>query len=117
MTGSFPLHRLALVRLAFLLVGDQETAEDVVQDAFAAVHRRWSRPPTASRCCRACARPWSTGAGWWCGAGRSSGGSAVNARFPSGRRRPRRCWGRPVDRRDPGQGREGGREHRGPRQR
>ncbi|MEV3984067.1 SigE family RNA polymerase sigma factor [Nonomuraea sp. NPDC049758] len=42
MTELFLFHRLALVRLAFLLVGDQETAEDVVQDAFAAVYRRWS---------------------------------------------------------------------------
>ncbi|AJT65996.3 hypothetical protein T261_4342 [Streptomyces lydicus] len=33
--------RLSLVRLAFLLVGDQATAEDVVQDAFTAVCRRW----------------------------------------------------------------------------
>ncbi|MEU4829592.1 sigma factor [Streptosporangium sp. NPDC023615] len=39
----FSTHRLGLVRLAFLLVGNQETAEDVVQDAFAALHRRWSR--------------------------------------------------------------------------
>ncbi|GAA3820865.1 SigE family RNA polymerase sigma factor [Sphaerisporangium flaviroseum] len=39
----FLAHRLALVRLAFLLVGDQESAEDVVQDAFAAVYRRWGR--------------------------------------------------------------------------
>ncbi|MER6508675.1 sigma factor [Nonomuraea sp. NPDC001636] len=41
-TELFLFHRLALVRLAFLLVGDQETAEDGVQDAFAAVYRRWS---------------------------------------------------------------------------
>jgi RNA polymerase sigma-70 factor (sigma-E family) len=34
-------HRLPLVRLARLLVDDIETAEDVVQDAFAALHRRW----------------------------------------------------------------------------
>jgi RNA polymerase sigma-70 factor (sigma-E family) len=34
-------HRLGMVRLALLLVDDRETAEDVVQDAFAAVHRRW----------------------------------------------------------------------------
>ena len=34
-------HRLPLVRLARLLVDDLETAEDVVQDAFAALHRRW----------------------------------------------------------------------------
>lgn len=34
-------HRLGMVRLAVLLVDDRETAEDIVQDAFAAVHRRW----------------------------------------------------------------------------
>lgn len=34
-------HRLSMVRLARLLVDDLETAEDVVQDAFAALHRRW----------------------------------------------------------------------------
>ncbi|MER7370086.1 RNA polymerase sigma factor [Nonomuraea wenchangensis] len=39
----FLTERLGLVRLAYLLVGDQETAEDVVQDAFTALHRRWSR--------------------------------------------------------------------------
>ncbi|MBB6345173.1 SigE family RNA polymerase sigma factor [Nonomuraea muscovyensis] len=42
-TELFRAHRLALVRLAFLLVGDQESAEDVVQDTFAAVFRRWSK--------------------------------------------------------------------------
>jgi len=35
-------HRLAMVRLAVLLVDDLETAEDVVQDAFAGLHRRWA---------------------------------------------------------------------------
>ncbi len=30
-----------MVRLALLLVDDRETAEDVAQDAFAALHRRW----------------------------------------------------------------------------
>jgi RNA polymerase sigma-70 factor (sigma-E family) len=34
-------HRLPMVRLARLLVDDLETAEEVVQDAFAALHRRW----------------------------------------------------------------------------
>jgi RNA polymerase sigma-70 factor (sigma-E family) len=38
----FRTERLGLVRLAMLLVDDRETAEDVVQDAFAALHRRWS---------------------------------------------------------------------------
>jgi RNA polymerase sigma-70 factor (sigma-E family) len=37
----FRSHRLSLVRLARLLVDDLETAEDVVQDAFSALHRRW----------------------------------------------------------------------------
>jgi RNA polymerase sigma-70 factor (sigma-E family) len=31
-----------MVRMARLLVDDLETAEDVVQDAFSALHRRWS---------------------------------------------------------------------------
>jgi RNA polymerase sigma-70 factor (sigma-E family) len=34
-------HRLSMVRLAILLVDDMATAEDVVQDAFAALHQRW----------------------------------------------------------------------------
>jgi len=38
----FRTQRLQLVRLAMLLVDDKETAEDVVQDAFVALHRRWS---------------------------------------------------------------------------
>jgi RNA polymerase sigma-70 factor (sigma-E family) len=35
--------RLNMVRLALLLVDDRETAEDVAQDAFAAVHRQWGK--------------------------------------------------------------------------
>jgi RNA polymerase sigma-70 factor (sigma-E family) len=37
----FRTHRLPMVRLAVLLVDDRGTAEDVVQEAFAALHRRW----------------------------------------------------------------------------
>jgi RNA polymerase sigma-70 factor (sigma-E family) len=36
-------HYARLVRLAVLLVRDQELAEDVVQDAFVAAHQRWHR--------------------------------------------------------------------------
>jgi RNA polymerase sigma-70 factor (sigma-E family) len=36
-------HWRSLVRLAVLLVRDQPTAEDVVQDAFVAMHGRWRR--------------------------------------------------------------------------
>jgi RNA polymerase sigma-70 factor (sigma-E family) len=42
LTELYRAHALALVRLAVLLVGDQPTAEDVVQDAFLGLHRRWS---------------------------------------------------------------------------
>lgn len=34
-------HAVDLGRLAFLLVGDRATAEDVVQEAFLGLHRRW----------------------------------------------------------------------------
>jgi DNA-directed RNA polymerase specialized sigma24 family protein len=36
----FGSHHLELVRLAYLLVRDQPTAEDVVQDVFARLHER-----------------------------------------------------------------------------
>ena len=34
-------HHLELVRLALVMVGDLATAEDVVQDCFERLHRRW----------------------------------------------------------------------------
>jgi len=40
-TALFQAHALGLVRLAVLMVGDQPTAEDVVQDAFLGLYRRW----------------------------------------------------------------------------
>ncbi|MFG1865234.1 sigma-70 family RNA polymerase sigma factor [Microbispora bryophytorum] len=43
LAGLYREHRVGLVRLAVLLVGDLETAEDVVQDVFARLHSR--RPP------------------------------------------------------------------------
>jgi RNA polymerase sigma-70 factor (sigma-E family) len=36
-------HHGELVRLAVLMVGDLPTAEDVVQDVYASLHRRWSQ--------------------------------------------------------------------------
>ncbi|MFG2006747.1 SigE family RNA polymerase sigma factor [Spirillospora sp. NPDC048911] len=39
----FREHQAGLVCMALLIVGDQPTAEDAVQDAFAAVHRRMDR--------------------------------------------------------------------------
>jgi DNA-directed RNA polymerase specialized sigma24 family protein len=35
----YRVHALALVRFALTLVGDRPTAEDVVQEAFAGLHR------------------------------------------------------------------------------
>lgn len=39
----YAAHWRSLVRTAVLLVGDTETAEDVVQDAFVAMHRHWRK--------------------------------------------------------------------------
>jgi RNA polymerase sigma-70 factor (sigma-E family) len=39
----YAAHWRQLVRLSVLLVHDQAAAEDVVQDAFVAMHGRWSR--------------------------------------------------------------------------
>jgi RNA polymerase sigma-70 factor (sigma-E family) len=38
-TELYRTHELSLIRSALLLVGDRQTAEDVVQDAFAGLHR------------------------------------------------------------------------------
>jgi RNA polymerase sigma-70 factor (sigma-E family) len=39
LAALFRAHGLSLVRMAWLLTGDQATAEDVVQDAFLSFHR------------------------------------------------------------------------------
>jgi RNA polymerase sigma-70 factor (sigma-E family) len=47
-TALYAEHALGLVRLAILLVGDRASAEDVVQDAFLGLYRRWDRLPDTS---------------------------------------------------------------------
>ncbi|GAA0741352.1 SigE family RNA polymerase sigma factor [Dactylosporangium roseum] len=42
-TMLFSAHYRGLVRLAVLLLHDESVAEDVVQDAYVALHRRWWR--------------------------------------------------------------------------
>jgi RNA polymerase sigma-70 factor (sigma-E family) len=42
-TDLYAGHALGLVRLAVLLVGDRASAEDIVQDAFFGLYRRWDR--------------------------------------------------------------------------
>lgn len=34
---------VGLIRLAYLMLGDRAAAEDVVQDAFCGLYRRWDR--------------------------------------------------------------------------
>ena len=43
LTALYRAHWRSLVRLAYLLVRDQSVAEDVAQDAFVSMHRRWGR--------------------------------------------------------------------------
>ena len=45
LAAVFRQHHAELVRLALLLVGDQATAEDVVQDVFARMHARQRQGP------------------------------------------------------------------------
>jgi RNA polymerase sigma-70 factor (sigma-E family) len=42
MAGLYRSHRLSLLRLAAFLVDDRAIAEELVQDAFAALYQRWS---------------------------------------------------------------------------
>ena len=41
-TALYQAHATGLVRLAMLMLGDQSSAEDVVQDAFLGLYRRWA---------------------------------------------------------------------------
>ena len=43
MTALYEAHALGLVRLAVIMTGDQGSAEDIVQDAFLGLYRRWDR--------------------------------------------------------------------------
>ncbi|NED98160.1 SigE family RNA polymerase sigma factor [Phytoactinopolyspora alkaliphila] len=42
-TELYAAHYAGLVRLAALLMRDESVAEEIVQDAFVALHRRWRR--------------------------------------------------------------------------
>ena len=42
-TELYQLHRLGLIGTALVLTGDRPTAEDVVQEAFAGLYRRWEK--------------------------------------------------------------------------
>jgi RNA polymerase sigma-70 factor (sigma-E family) len=40
-TALYQVHAVGLIRLAVVMLGDRAAAEDVVQDAFAGLYRRW----------------------------------------------------------------------------
>jgi RNA polymerase sigma-70 factor (sigma-E family) len=42
-TALYQRHALGLTRLAFLMLGDRQSAEDVVQEAFCGLYRAWDR--------------------------------------------------------------------------
>jgi RNA polymerase sigma-70 factor (sigma-E family) len=42
-TALYEAHALSLIRLAYAMLGDRQTAEDVVQEAFLGLYRRWSK--------------------------------------------------------------------------
>jgi RNA polymerase sigma-70 factor (sigma-E family) len=44
-TALYTEHALGLVRLAVVLTGDRASAEDIVQDAFLGLCRRWDKLP------------------------------------------------------------------------
>jgi RNA polymerase sigma-70 factor (sigma-E family) len=47
-TALYAEHALGLVRLAVVMTGDRGCAEDIVQEAFLGLYRRWERLPDRS---------------------------------------------------------------------
>lgn len=41
-TALYETHALGMIRLAHIMLGDRQSAEDVVQEAFCGLYRRWS---------------------------------------------------------------------------
>jgi RNA polymerase sigma-70 factor (sigma-E family) len=48
-TALYEQHALSLIRLAHIMLGDRAAAEDVVQDAFWGLYRRWDQVANKDR--------------------------------------------------------------------
>jgi RNA polymerase sigma-70 factor (sigma-E family) len=48
-TALYQCHALGLIRLAHIMLGDRPSAEDVVQEAFCGLYRRWGQLSDAAR--------------------------------------------------------------------
>jgi RNA polymerase sigma-70 factor (sigma-E family) len=48
-TALYQAHAVGLIRLAVVMLGDRPAAEDVVQEAFAGLYRRWNHLSGADR--------------------------------------------------------------------
>lgn len=48
-SALYQAHALSLVRLAVIMTGDRASAEDIVQDAFLGLYRRWNSLPDTSQ--------------------------------------------------------------------
>jgi RNA polymerase sigma-70 factor (sigma-E family) len=48
-TALYQAHAVGLIRLAVIMLGDRPAAEDVVQEAFAGLYRRWNHLSGADR--------------------------------------------------------------------
>jgi RNA polymerase sigma-70 factor (sigma-E family) len=42
-TALYDAHAVSMIRIALIMLGDRASAEDVVQDAFFGLYRRWSK--------------------------------------------------------------------------
>jgi DNA-directed RNA polymerase specialized sigma24 family protein len=56
-TALYQAHALSLARLALLMLGDADAAQDVVQDAFLNLYRRWNKLASADAAPRPRRRP------------------------------------------------------------
>jgi RNA polymerase sigma-70 factor (sigma-E family) len=48
-TALYQVHAVGLIRLAVVMLGDRAAAEDVVQEAFCALYRRWDHLADAGK--------------------------------------------------------------------